>query len=98
MGMFKRSYWSNTSPQAGEPVPWKFFVEKEEKVGGYWVSIINYPDCDNFEGNKILVTHYKPSGRSNLDPHFLENNDVLARFRPDSLGWDNAVKFVKAIS
>jgi len=42
---------------------------------------VHYPDCTTFDGVKIiLIKGSLPSKK--LDPHFLEDNDIIARFRP----------------
>lgn len=74
--------------------------------GGGKVSVveINYPDCFNHKGNKILV--YADGsildGRLKakcLDPHFLDNEtSPIARFEPTELGWILALSLAKIMS
>lgn len=67
------------------------------KKDNYLILSINYPDCTNYEGNKILVfknTSMKQlSIQKLIDPHFSNNNKYIspiARFRPDTEGWNMA--------
>ena len=54
----------------------------------------NYPDCDNFHGDKILLIRsswddFKKIRK--LDPHFLEegsSSHIIARFQPTMVGWE----------
>ena len=54
---------------------------------------INYPDCHNYEGNKILVfldtTREELEKQKAIDPHFSDNPDFIspvARFEPTVRG------------
>ena len=88
---------------SGNPDPYNFRVLEAEQQGSYIILKVNYPDCKNYEGDKILV--YKAAlkeilNQKNLDPHFTDNEKVLspiARFTPNADGWRNAVKFVKML-
>lgn len=49
---------------------------------------VKYPHCTTFDGVKILVTRkfaILPSSKE-LDPHFFEDGDIVARFIPDEEG------------
>ena len=61
--------------------------------------MINYPDCINYEGNKILVfegiNYIKLYSQGSIDPHFSNNENFhspIARFEPTDKGWSMAVK------
>lgn len=85
----------------GDPNPMKFKLVREEHVGEYLIAEINYPDCKNYEGNKIVVYHNLMTLKNykELDPHFLEKGvSPVARFEPTEKGWKNAVTFAKAAS
>ena len=60
----------------------KFFISEK-----YFVSEIQYPDCYNFEGRKVLLTTFDPRNRRTLDPHFELDSGILARFEPTADGW-----------
>lgn len=89
----------SSSPYAVEdsnPNPSKFMIMNEKYVNGFLVIHVLYPNCRNFEGNKLLV--YREKGITNskellkrtgkkLDPHF-SNNEIspVARFIPNEEG------------
>jgi anaerobic ribonucleoside-triphosphate reductase len=69
---------------------------------GYIALLINYPDCTNYEGNKILVfdNTIKIKDIINLksiDPHFCDGGHIspIARFEPTKRGWSMAIEFIK---
>lgn len=74
--------------------------------GRYLIVLINYPDCTNFEGNKILLfkdTYIEDlqKQKGGIDPHFSNNTDIhapIARFIPTLEGWEMAIKFVKSLT
>ena len=83
-------------PNAPDPDPLNFNIIKIQQVGDNLVVLINYPNCTNYEGNKICL--FKSMniktviGMDTLDPHFSENdNSPFARFRPTDAGWEKAV-------
>jgi hypothetical protein len=63
--------------------------------------MINYPDCTNYEGNKILVFHNisveEIANANTIDPHFCDKDHVspIARFRPSKDGWSMAEAFIR---
>lgn len=84
-----------TSPYAvvnSNPDPQNFKILKEEAVNGYLILLVEYPNCTNFEGRKLMV--YKGFNSSaallklnkgELDPHFARSaGSPIARFRPTS--------------
>lgn len=88
---------------AGNPDPYNFRVLEAEQRGQYIIIKINYPDCKNYEGDKVLV--YKASlkdilNQKSLDPHFSNNEKIIspiARFTPDAIGWRNALAFCEML-
>jgi len=94
---------SNVSrPEA--PDSKQFNIKKMEQVNYNIVVYINYPNCCNYEGNKICV--YKNADFSDfvnihiLDPHFSNNTTKIspfARFEPTIEGWNMAVKLAGMI-
>lgn len=85
---FFKSSWKNYIPP--NPNPNNFKILNATFKGKYTVALIEYHGCTNFEGRKILVfkgnkLDYLKSIKS-LDPHFMTNNDIVARLRPDSDG------------
>lgn len=88
-------------PAPTDPNPVIFNIMQLQEIGNHCIIHVNYPNCINFEGDKILVMQRSKEQVESivkLDPHFLENNHIVARFRPTKEGWDHAVRFVKAIS
>lgn len=77
-----------------DPRPNIFKIEHLQQIGRFTIGIVNYPHSDNFEGDKILVwenaTIDEISNLNLIDPHFLENNKIFARFRPTTYGWEAA--------
>lgn len=87
--------------RAGNPNPENFRINKLEQIGKFTIVEVNYPDCRNYEGNKILVFERIPKkfilDWKYLDPHFRKppHPSPIARFEPTQKGWKYAVKFCK---
>ena len=87
----------------GNPVAHRFKVLRRQRVRQALVALVQYPDCTNFEGTKILVyddyrsfERLKASG--NLDPHFMvDESSLVARFRPGEEGWQLALLFAESL-
>lgn len=85
------------------PNPKKFTILRDSVIGKWLIIKINYPDCKNYEGDKILV-YWNCSvddliKQGAIDPHFSDNKEFhspFARFRPDEIGWDAAIWFVQS--
>lgn len=96
---------ANTSPTVlPNPKPNNFRILASFQFGNYLLLSIEYPDCTNYEGKKILV--YKDCDITDLmkqwsiDPHFSENkayHSPVARFVPSEEGWQMAQKFIQAM-
>lgn len=87
------------------PDPANYEIVLAEEVGRFLVLKIHYPDCTNYEGNKILVFEgIKPLDllrQKLIDPHFFVNKKIaspIARFVPTPEGWNMAIRFAKAES
>jgi len=88
----------------GNPNKYRFNVKRRKNIGNACVAEINYPDCDNHDGDKILV--YSDANILDmglealcLDPHFLHvGNSPVARFEPTEIGWKYAISFAKMIA
>lgn len=86
-----------------DPANWKIIEAKEH--GKYLVLKIKYPDCTNYEGNKILVFEgarlIDVVNQKKIDPHFFPTNSQfkspIARFEPTDRGWKMAENFVKSL-
>lgn len=84
------------------PDPSNYEITKHRQVGKYLIVMIKYPNCINYEGNKIMVyqdcTITELTKQIYIDPHFFENDKYyspIARFVPTKKGWKMAKKFCK---
>ena len=99
------SYWAGRIAQdrvnqEGNPNPHNFEVKQCIWKGNVYVVEVNYPDCKNYEGNKILVISKDDFNKAMdcgiLDPHFSNKGQtVIARFEPTPKGWNMAMEFVE---
>ncbi len=81
------------------PDPSNYKIIKSEKINNHLIVLINYPDCTNYEGNKILVFEKlnieELINQEKIDPHFSDNKNYhspIARFEPSEKGWSLAKK------
>lgn len=101
------SYSSTTidPPRDGNPNKYRFTLVRRldfPKFNGR-VSVVevNYPDCFNHKGNKIMVyadSQILDKGLNGdcLDPHFLKiGESPVARFEPTETGWILAISLAK---
>jgi hypothetical protein len=84
------------------PNPSNFNIIGAKEIGNYLVAEIEYHDCKNYEGRKILVFENlsikKLKEFKHIDPHFSNSDKYkspIARFEPTVQGWDNACVFCK---
>lgn len=100
MPLFKcncKSLASNSSNP--DPKNWKLI--KHVEIGSCLVVELQYPNCTNYEGRKILVFRCSLVDLINqkeIDPHFSENKDKIypiARFEPTGVGWVDACGFAR---
>lgn len=82
------------------PDPYNFRVISLVQIKGYPILHINYPDCTNYEGNKIIVFDKTLNTKrfnniERIDPHFINGKDSpIARFEPTERGMKMAISFV----
>ena len=96
-------YVGNKGSDATCPDPANFEIQKlTDKGGGYIIARIRYPDCTNYNGDKILLfkdmtrTHIESLNR--LDPHFSDDrNSPIARFKPTGEGFRLAMMLVDSL-
>lgn len=93
----KAVYVENNLPN---PNPENYKILRSERVTKNLVIEIQYLDCKNYEGRKILVfencTLKDLEEQRFIDPHFLEDkkyHSPVARFEPTQRGWEAALKF-----
>lgn len=86
------------------PDPQNFEVMTVKIKGDYAIVSVKYPDCTNYEGNKLLVfegvTEAEIRGWTFIDPHFCEGDHPtpIARFEPTIKGWGLAVCMCQGIA
>jgi len=85
------------------PDPKNFNVLMERSVGRFLVLYVRYPQCTNYEGNKILVfkdvTLGELKAQGLIDPHFSQDEVIhspIARFEPTKRGWEWALAFAQS--
>ena len=86
----------------GNPDPANYKITETLAIGKMLILEIEYPDCKNFEGKKILVyegvTVFELKRQKYIDPHFSTNaqyHSPVARFEPTEKGWKMAESFAK---
>lgn len=86
-----------TSIKKGNPNPNNYKILLHEKIGRFLIVKINYLDCTNYEGNKILMFEHVSikdlEKQKSIDPHFSENKmyiHPIARFEPTDKGLEMA--------
>ena len=86
------------------PNPNIFEIINIAEIGNHLLVEIKYPNCNNFEGNKILLylglnaEQFKKF--KTIDPHFSDNENYkspFARFRPTQQGWCSALEFARTL-
>ena len=104
LSVFKKSsltrIYENTM-LPNDPKPDNFKIVSLRQIGKCVLGIINYPNATNFEGDKVLVwgntTVYDVRQLKVIDPHFLKDTKIIARFRPTSEGYRLAKAFCNMI-
>lgn len=86
----------------GNPNPANWNIIDKFFWKDYLVLKVNYPNCTNYNGDKIIVfkgidiAGFYTSGR--IDPHFSENSGIVARFAPGEDGMERAIAYVKSLN
>ena len=73
------SDWDYSTRKEIEPHLEVFQVLECIEGSNYLYVVVKYPHCTNFDGEKVLLMKA-------LDPHFYEDNKIVARFKPDEEG------------
>lgn len=82
------------------PNPKNFKFKKINEMTPYTIVWVNYPDCVNYEGDKIMVfenmTVEDIANAKVIDPHFCDGDHIspIARFEPTAKGWEMARAFI----
>lgn len=102
MGVFKLFSSADGPITSLDPNPRIFEIVKSYEHNSHTVILIKYPNCTNYEGNKILV--YLHTSKEDLkklsviDPHFSEkSSSPFARFIPTDRGWMEACRLIRFI-
>lgn len=89
--------WRQTNPD-----PKVFKIVNQEVIGKFLLLQVQYPNCKNFEGSKILLyRNVSPLDllvQGELDPHFSNKEKYIApvaRFIPTGEGWLMAKMFAQ---
>ena len=112
MGMptLGKSRWRGnyTSPDiSGNPDPQNFKIIKTKTIEQNSLIYMNFPDCKNCEGDKILLingmTAKEVRKLKKIDPHFTEELNiseafVVCRFHPSNIGWNLGVFMLKYLA
>lgn len=93
LGLFRSSCSCSYEKQEilPNPNPKNFKIIWIEEGFNFTIAKIHYPDCENYEGNKILVWEGKVAKKivelKELDPHFCNQHlSPIARFAPTEEG------------
>ena len=83
-------------------VPENFNIEISTQIENYLILIVEYPNCSNYEGLKILVyenvTIEDINKLNKIDPHFCEKClSPIARFVPTMKGYKMAKMFCESM-
>ena len=90
----------------GNPDPnnWQL-IRAKSFAGGFLLIELEYPDCSNYEGRKILVFKDVDSkalfAQGAIDPHFFPDGKYkspMARFEPTDRGWSMAEIMIEAVN
>lgn len=90
-----------TKPINPNPDPFNWIILESCQFGDYLAVKIQYPNCTNYEGQKILVfksTISEIRKQKKIDPHFGEDNLIypIARFQPTHEGWTDALQYAES--
>jgi len=73
------------------PNPTRFRILRTKQVGTTVIAEVQYPDCTNYEGKKVILWEDTNEAalmrRTTLDPHFAEQDGPVARLEPTERGW-----------
>lgn len=104
-GRSSASYSGWQSSDTGNPNPDRWSVVRWVALGQHLLVELNYPDCKNYEGRKILlyknwtIEELKKQGK--VDPHFSDEKkwrSPFARFEPTPEGWLAGILLGNALS
>lgn len=110
MRLFLRSASSYDPPARSRrkvlpnPDPNNYKIKRSSSLHGNLLVEVNYPDCTNYEGNKILLyretTLKQLKKQKHIDPHFARSKKFkspVARFEPTKRGWGMGLVMLRKI-
>ena len=86
------------------PDPSNFEILRSYYDGWHVLLLVKYPDCENYEGNKILlftdVSLRTVMAMKSMDPHFCEGGHLspFARFEPTESGWQAGLLLMEGLN
>ena len=86
-----------------DPNPTNFHIREHKEHNGNVAIHIHYPNCKNYEGEKIIVykgVRWKDiKNLKEIDPHFTDETTIkpFARFEPTTHGWDMAIGLLNVL-
>jgi len=85
------------------PDPNNFKITNVERIGSFTILKVNYPNCKNYKGDKVMVfdnlSELDLVNLKTLDPHFTDMKlSPIARFKPDKGGWGMAISFCQNVN
>jgi hypothetical protein len=106
ISLFSKDGYGDSYPPTitiGNPDPNNWTIMRTMEIGNFLILMIQYPDCKNYEGKKILVYEGvkldELKKQKKIDPHFSDNRNFkspVARFEPTDHGWNLAMFFCTA--
>ena len=90
-----------SAPPLPNPNPSNFKIRRMYREYNYLVVELQYPDCTNYEGRKILVfrgvSKQELRKLKRVDPHFCDgkHSSPIARFAPTVEGWRDAKAYAR---
>ena len=91
MGLFKRRCWFSPTVPAPNPDPSRYTIIRNAVVNRHRIVEVQYLDCTNYDGRKIMLYETAEMLRGKIDPHFNETQrSPIARFEPTERGWELA--------
>lgn len=96
----------SSSRHPADPNPALFSIKELKQIGEFVLAVVNYPNCTEYEGDKILIYDDVSMGtiarQEVLDPHFImprrgvvKGVYPIARFVADARGRYLAEEFCK---
>lgn len=96
--------YPDTSKNTSNPNPSNYKIIRAIEKNSHLLVEIEYPDCRNYEGRKILVfdnlTYDQLKSFKTIDPHFSNNKKFkspIARFEPTERGLKLAQQLIDLI-